>query len=199
MNALQYFLTVSQREFDLFIQSIDERCFEQAKKQICDAENNGGRLHITGVGKPSHVASYMASLFSSVGTPTYFLDAVEALHGSCGQLIPGDVVIVISNSGETAEMKSTVTAIKRYGCGVIGVSGNRNSWLQKHADTFLFAGVQEEGGPLNRAPRSSILAEILLLQALSVLLQERCGLTPGQYMLRHPGGMLGQPREGETD
>lgn len=111
--------------------------------------------------------------------------------------MPGDVVICISNSGETAELKATVTAIKNNGCRVIGVTGNLNSWLGKESDTCLFAGVEQEGGPLNRAPRTSILAEILVLQGLSVVLQATRGLTPREYVKWHPGGILGQLRQDE--
>lgn len=79
------------------------------------AQKRGNRVHITGIGKPGHVSEYGASLLSSTGTPTYFLHGTEAVHGSCGQLVPGDVVIAISNSGETAELKATVTAIRNNG------------------------------------------------------------------------------------
>lgn len=109
----------------------------------------------------------------------------------------GDVVIFISNSGETAEMKSTVLAIKNHGCKVIGVSGNRESWLAKQSDVHLFAGVPKEGGPMNRAPRMSILAETLVLQTLSVYLQRYVNITPQGYVRCHPGGALGQLREHE--
>ena len=139
----------------------------------------------------------MASLLSSTGTPTYFLHGTEAVHGSCGQLVPGDVVICISNSGETAEMKATAAAVRRNGAKVIAVTGNRDSWLAHFADVHLYAGVSREGGPLNRAPRASILAETLVLQALSIILQEKRGITPEEYVLRHPGGSLGKLRENE--
>ena len=157
----------------------------------------GGRLHITGIGKPGHVAEYMASLFSSTGTPCYFLHGTEAVHGSCGQLKAGDVVIAISNSGETSELKATVLAVKNNGCRVIGVTGNMNSWLAAQSDACLFAGVNSEGGPLNRAPRYSIIAELLTLQALSVALQAEHTWTPQEYVRCHPGGALGQLRDNE--
>ena len=171
---------------------------ERAAELILAAKAAGKRLHISGIGKPAHLAGYAASLFSSTGTPTYFLHGTEAVHGSCGQLVPGDIVIFISNSGETAEMRSTVLAIKNNRCRVIGVSGNRESWLAKQSDVHLFAGVSEEGGPLNRAPRMSILAETMVLQALSVLLQEDANVTPQTYVRWHPGGKLGELRENET-
>lgn len=196
-EAVSTFAKTAKEEFDRFADTVTADSLKQAAEVILKAERGGNRVHITGIGKPSHVANYMASLLSSTGTPTYFLHGTEAVHGSCGQLVPGDVVICISNSGETAELKATVQAIKNNGCRVIAVTGNPDSWLGKQGDACLFAGVQEEGGPLNRAPRASILAEIFVLQGLSVVLQTIRGLTPQEYVKWHPGGALGHLREDE--
>lgn len=196
-QALHQFQQTSAEEIGHFIPSITPESLEPAAELILQAQENGGRVHITGIGKPSHVAAYMASLLSSTGTPTYFLHGTEAVHGSCGQLVVGDVVICISNSGETAELKATVTAIKNNDCHVIAVTGNPESWLAKNAQATLLANVTQEGGPLNRAPRASILAEMYVLQALSVYLQAVRGLTPQEYVRWHPGGTLGQLRESE--
>lgn len=196
-QAVNAFLASAQKEVDAYVHQLDDTTYEAAAALILDSQRSGGRLHITGIGKPGHVSNYMASLFSSTGIPCYFLHGTEAVHGSCGQLVAGDVVIAISNSGETGELKATVLAIKNNGCKVIGVSGDAGSWLAQHSDVFLFAGVQEEGGPLNRAPRNSILAETLTLQALSVALQVEKGWSSAQYVRCHPGGKLGQLREGE--
>jgi D-arabinose 5-phosphate isomerase GutQ len=196
-KALQNFVDISKQEFNTFAETLTPESYEKAVEVIRNAQKNGNRVHITGIGKPSHVAAYIASLLSSTGTPTYFLHGTEAVHGSCGQLVPGDVVICISNSGETAELKSTVTAIKNNGCKVISVTGNPESWLAKQGDAYLFAGVGQEGGPLNRAPRASILAEVFVLQGLSVVLQTTRGLTPKEYVKWHPGGTLGSLRENE--
>ncbi len=192
------FIASAQIQFALFASELSGEVYEKAAEVILESQKNGGRLHITGIGKPGHVAEYMASLFSSTGNPCYFLHGTEAVHGSCGQLQAGDVVIAISNSGETTELKSTVLAIKNNGCKIIGVSGKKDSWLARQSDAFLFAGVEEEGGPLNRAPRNSILAEILTLQALSVSLQAQRNWTPTEYVRCHPGGKLGELRENET-
>lgn len=178
-------------------QSMDLQALEAAAKLILDAKEAGNRLHISGIGKPAHIAGYLASLISSTGTPAYFLHGTEAVHGSCGQLVAGDVVIFISNSGETAEMRATVLAVKNNGCKVVGVSGNSNSWLARESDVHLLAAITQEGGPMNRAPRDSILAETLVLQALSVLLQSEAAVCPQQYVKWHPGGSLGKLREGE--
>lgn len=196
-TAVHQFLTAAIEETDESARSMDLAALEQAADLIQAAETKGGRLHVTGIGKPGHVAGYIASLFSSTGTPTYFLHGTEAVHGSCGQLKAGDVVICISNSGETSEMKATAAAIRANGCQLIAVTGRPDSWLARQGEVHLFAGVREEGGPLNRAPRASVLAEMLVLQALSVVLQERKGLTPSEYVLRHPGGSLGALRENE--
>lgn len=177
--------------------TMDTASLEAAANLILAAKDRGNRLHISGIGKPAHLAGYAASLLSSTGTPAYFLHGTEAVHGSCGQLLPGDVVMFISNSGETAEMKATVLAVKNNGCRLIGVSGNPDSWLSRESDVHLLAAAPTEGGPLNRAPRASILAETVVIQALSVLLQSQAALTPQQYVKWHPGGSLGKLRSGE--
>lgn len=196
-QAVDTFLFSAKKEFNSFIGKINGTTYEKAAKIISEAQKNGGRLHITGIGKPSHVSEYMASLLSSTGNPCYFLHGTEAVHGSCGQLVAGDVVVCVSNSGETAELKSTAMAVRNNGCQLIAVTGNPKSWLGTFCDACLYAGVEEEGGPLNRAPRNSILAEILTLQALSVALQVERGWSPQQYVRCHPGGKLGEMRDNE--
>ena len=187
IQAMREFTARAREAFDQFVDGVEDAEYVKAAELILASRQKGGRLHITGIGKPGHVSGYGASLLSSTGTPTYFLHGTEAVHGSCGQLVPG----------ETAEMKTTVTAIKNNGCEVIGVSGNPDSWLAKQSAAHLFAGVCCEGGPLNRAPRASILAENFVLQRLSVLLQANRGLDPKQYVMWHPGGTLGQLRDNE--
>ena len=197
-NVLTDFVDISNEEMQAITKEISLDFYDKAVELILAAEKNGNRVHITGIGKPGHVASYVASLLSSTGTPTYELHGTEAVHGSSGQVRPGDVVIAISNSGETAELKATVTTLKNNGAKIIAVTGKRDSWLAKNGDAFLYAGVKKEGDPLNRAPRASILAEVFVLQGLSLLLQCTKGITPEQYVKWHPGGTLGKLREDET-
>ena len=192
----QYFAAVDQ-EFNAFLKARSPQDYEAAAQLILESQAHGGRLHVTGIGKCSHVSTYAASLFSSTGNPAYYLHGTEAVHGSCGQLVAGDVVIAISNSGETVELKATVLAVKNNGCRVIGITGNAESWLAKESDALLLAHVDEEGGPLNRAPRNSVLAEMFVLQALSAILQADVAQTPAQYVRRHPGGALGKIRDNE--
>lgn len=196
-KSYKQYRDICRTEICEYVDDLNYEQIEQAAKLIQRATEHGNRIHITGIGKPAHLAGYAASLFSSIGTPSYFLHGTEAVHGSSGQTVPGDVVICISNSGETSEMKSTILTVKNNGCSVIGISGSEKSWLSMESDIHLYAGVKHEGGPLNRAPRMSILAEIIVLQALSVLLQSQKGITPQQYVKWHPGGSLGYLREGE--
>jgi arabinose-5-phosphate isomerase len=190
--AVRVFLDTALQQLQALRQQLVPGYFDRAIDLIITAEKNGGRVHLTGVGKPEHVATYIAALLNSTGTPAYFLHGTEAVHGSAGQVVRGDVVIAISNSGETDEMKETVSAVKRIGASIIGVSGQADSWLARHSDVFLFAGISNEGDPLNLPPRTSVLAEIYVLAALSVALQVCKGLTKQQYNLLHPKGRLGR-------
>ena len=197
-EQVQEFLSIAKESVDKYVAGIDFAALSAAKQLILDAEAKGNRLHVTGIGKPGHVSGYAASLFSSTGTPTYELHGTECVHGSAGQTRPGDVVIAISNSGETGELKSTVTCLKGVGVHIIALTGNPDSWLAKEAEVALIAGVKQEGDSMNKPPRASILAEIIELQCLSILLQNEFGLDPKQYVKWHPGGALGASiREGK--
>lgn len=197
-EQVQEFLSIAKESVDKYVAGIDFAALSAAKQLILDAEAKGNRLHVTGIGKPGHVSGYAASLFSSTGTPTYELHGTECVHGSAGQTRPGDVVIAISNSGETGELKSTVTCLKGVGVHIIALTGNPDSWLAKEAEVALIAGVDQEGDSMNKPPRASILAEIIELQYLSILLQNEFGLDPKQYVKWHPGGALGASiREGK--
>lgn len=191
-SAVREFLDIALAQLQALRERLTPGYFDRAVDLIRTAEQQGGRVHVTGVGKPEHVATYIASLLNSTGTPAYFLHGTEAVHGSAGQVLPGDVVIAISNSGETQELKETVMTVRRIGARIIGVSGQPHSWLARHADVFLYAGVAHEGDPLNLPPRASVLAEIYVLAALSVALQVEKGLTRQQYHRLHPKGRLGQ-------
>lgn len=194
---LKEYLDCIKSELLTCIAYTDEKTLNAAKELIINKRDRGGRVHITGIGKPSYVAHYIASLFSSIGVPAYFLDGTEAIHGSSGQILPQDIVIAISNSGETEELKKTVHTIKNLGANIIGVAGKNNSWLAKNCDLFLFAGVKQEGDDLNKPPRTSVLAELIVLQGLSIKLQESIGLTKEMYYKWHPGGSLGASIKGE--
>lgn len=166
--------------------------FDAAIALIRKSEAQGGRTHVTGIGKPEHVAHYAAALFASTGTPATFLHATEVLHGSAGQVTPGDVIIVVSNSGETQEIRSAVEAVRRMRTRVVAITGNPDSWLAHNADVVIDSGVAREGGALGLAPRASVAAEVLVLSALAAGLEREKGFTKADYNLRHPGGKLGE-------
>ncbi len=190
-------LEVAARELALLVDRHDGVSLLAAAELIEAAEANGGRVHVTGVGKPEHIAHYAASLLSSTGIPATFLHATEALHGSLGQVVPGDVVIAISNSGTTSECLLAARAVRDYGGRLVAVTGGLASPLAALADVTLDAGVKEEGGPLGLAPRASVAAEILVLAALGAVLQARRGLDRKAYAARHPAGALGKQARGD--
>lgn len=190
-EQIKEFLTIETSQLKNFCEQIDMKALTAAKDLILQAEAKKNRVHVTGIGKPGHVAGYVASLFSSTGTPTYELHGTEAVHGSAGQVQSGDVVIAISNSGETNELKATVETLQQNGASIIAVTGKADSWLAKKGEVALIAGVEHEGDTMNKPPRASIVAEIMMLQSLSVLLQNAKDLTPQQYVKWHPGGALG--------
>jgi arabinose-5-phosphate isomerase len=182
---------VAVEELAALRKRLDPAVFERAVALIRETEAAGGRVHVTGIGKPEHVAHYAASLLSSTGTPATFLHGTEAIHGSAGQVVRGDVVIAISNSGAT-ELVVTADAVRTLGACVIAVTGNPHSPLAARADLVLEAGVEREGGGLGFAPRASVAAELLVLAALSAALESARGFTREEYHARHPGGALGQ-------
>ncbi len=166
--------------------------YEEALRLLSDAEAGGGRLHITGIGKPHHVANYMASLFSSTGTPCYFLDGTEATHGSAGQVKKGDVVLAISYFGNVAELVATVKTLKRNGTRIISVTGFPESEIARMGDVHLDVHVEREGDYLNKPPRISMLVSLFMLMNLSVILQARKGIDQEEYLKWHPSGQLGK-------
>lgn len=193
-NKLNHYKDSIQTELMKTLSTLNYNYFGDALSLITNAQLHGSRLHITGIGKPSYIAKYAASLFSSIGHPTYFLDGTEAVHGSSGQVIRGDVVIAISNSGNTSELIATIKTLKKNGAKIIAICSNGFSALANHADVFLKVKVEQEGGCLNKAPRSSYLTATIVLQALSILLQEKNKLTLEQYLSYHPGGSIGRSK-----
>jgi arabinose-5-phosphate isomerase len=189
---LDGFLELAARELSGAAARFDREACARAAGLILSAEAAGARVHVTGIGKPEHLAHYAASLLSSTGTPATFLHGTEATHGSVGQLRPGDVLIAISNSGSTRELLETADAARALGARLVAITADLASPLAQRADVALEARVEREGGPLGLAPRASILAQTLALAALSVELQARRSFTRADYHARHPAGSLGR-------
>ncbi len=173
-------------------QRFDTGAYERALRLVAESQRAGGRVHVTGVGKPEHLARYAASLLSSTGTPAYFLHATEAVHGSAGQIRAGDVVVAISNSGSTAELLETAQLARSLDARLIAVVGVLDSKLATLSDAVLDAGVEREGGGLGLAPRASAGAELAALAALAAGLETLCGWSRADYAAHHPSGALGK-------
>ena len=192
MDVLKSFIDISKSEFDKYVESIDMESVKKAAEIIIEAKNNGKRLHITGIGKPAHIAGYAASLISSTGTPTYFLHGTEAVHGSCGQLAEGDIVICISNSGETGELLNLLPLLHRFNVPVISMTGNLNSTLAKMGSVVIDISVEKEACPLGKAPTASTTATLAMGDAIAVCLLKKRGFTTEDFLLYHPSGALGK-------
>jgi arabinose-5-phosphate isomerase len=163
--------------------------FKKAMELIIDSK---GRVVFTGVGKTGLVAKKLAATFSSTGTSAFFVHAGEGLHGDLGMIREGDVVIAVSNSGETDEVISLLPSLRRIGVCLIALTGSSDSTLAEHADLVLEADVVTEACPHNLAPTASTTAALALGDALAIALSSYYGFTPEDFALYHPGGSLGR-------
>ena len=154
--------------------------------------NCRGKVVVTGLGKSGLICRKIAATFSSMGTPSFFLHAGDANHGDMGMIVEGDVVLAISNSGETEEILTLIPILKRIGVTLIAMTGNHDSTLSRAADVVLDASVTEEACPLGLSPTASTTASLALGDALAVILLEKKGFKEEDFALRHPGGILGR-------
>ncbi|QBY04781.1 KpsF/GutQ family sugar-phosphate isomerase [Thalassotalea sp. HSM 43] len=151
-----------------------------------------GRVIVIGMGKSGHVGGKIAATLASTGTPAFFVHPGEASHGDLGMVTSSDVVLAISNSGETAEVLAIMPVIKRIGSTLIGMSGNTNSTLAKLSDVHICIAVPQEACPLGLAPTSSTTATLVMGDAMAVALLNARGFTADDFALSHPGGSLGK-------
>ncbi len=154
--------------------------------------NSKGRLVITGIGKSAIIAQKNVATLNSTGTPSLFLHASEAIHGDLGMVQPGDVVICISKSGNSPEIKVLVPLLKRFGNKLIAITGNTTSFLGKEADFVLNTYVETEACPINLAPTNSTTAQLVMGDAIAVCLMEMKNFTAEDFAKYHPGGALGK-------
>jgi arabinose-5-phosphate isomerase len=151
-----------------------------------------GRVVITGIGKSAIIANKIVSTLNSTGTPSIFMHAADAIHGDLGIIQEDDLIICLSKSGETAEIKILIPLLKQYGNKLVALVGNTESYLARTADYILDATVPKEACPYNLAPTASSAAQMVLGDALAVALLECRGFTPGDFARLHPGGALGK-------
>jgi arabinose-5-phosphate isomerase len=173
---------------DSLIGRIDDR-FSETIDSILATQ---GRVVVSGMGKSGLVGQKIAATFASTGTPSFFMHPGEALHGDLGMILPNDLVLLISNSGETEEVLRLLPALKRFGNRVIAMTGGRTSTLAKFADHVLDISVEREICPLNLAPTTSTLVTMAMGDALAVTLMEKRGFEPQDFARFHPGGSLGR-------
>ncbi|WP_165930010.1 KpsF/GutQ family sugar-phosphate isomerase [Flavobacterium caseinilyticum] len=167
---------------------LDENFIEATQKIY----NSNGRLVVTGIGKSAIIAQKMVATFNSTGTPSIFLHASEAIHGDLGMVQKEDLIICISKSGNSPEIKVLVPLLKRFGNTVIAITGNITSFLAKGSDFVLNTTVDNEACPNNLAPTNSTTAQLVMGDALAVCLMEMRDFKPEDFAVYHPGGALGK-------
>lgn len=151
-----------------------------------------GRVVVTGMGKAGLIGQKISATMASTGTPSHWVHPAEAIHGDLGRVTKNDVIIALSNSGETEELTRLLPVIKRIGARLIAITGKRKSTLAKHGDVTLDVSVEREACTLNLAPTSSTTAMLAMGDALAVVLTERKGFKESDFALLHPGGQLGR-------
>ncbi|EGM0432205.1 KpsF/GutQ family sugar-phosphate isomerase [Campylobacter jejuni] len=191
MNTLEIAKEVFEKEAQAILDlatNLDEN-FNQAVNLML---NTKGRCIVSGMGKSGHIGAKIAATLASTGTPSFFIHPGEALHGDLGMLTSEDVLIAISNSGETEEILKIILAIKKREIPLIVMCGKKNSTLVKQGDIFLNIAVEKEACPLQLAPMSSTTATLVMGDALAAALMKVRNFKPDDFALFHPGGSLGR-------
>ncbi len=185
--AIQCIKDEAQAGLDL-IPQLDED-FDKAVQLILDCQ---GKVIVTGVGKSGHIGAKIAATLASTGTPSFFVNPLDVYHGDLGVMAKGDVVLAISNSGQTDELLRFIPMVLHLGIPIIAMSGNPKSLLAKYAKCHLNISVKKEACPLNLAPTSSTTATLVMGDALAVALMEMRHFQPQDFAQFHPGGELGK-------
>lgn len=189
------FITAGKRVLDIEQQAISQLSqyvnpdFSNACEIIF---NSAGRVVVSGMGKSGHIGKKIAATLASTGTPAFYVHPGEASHGDLGMITANDVVLLISNSGETGEILSIVPVIKRLGASTISMTGNPNSTLAKCSNVHICISVPQEACPLGLAPTASTTATLAMGDAIAVALLEAKGFSSDDFALSHPGGSLGK-------
>lgn len=170
------------------IEKLDEK-FEQAVELMYDCK---GKIIVTGVGKSGHIGAKIAATLSSTGTPSFFINPLDVFHGDLGVMTSDDVVLAISNSGQTDELLRFIPMVLHMHIPIIGMSGHPDSLLAKYSTCHLNVGVEKEACPLNLAPTSSTMAQLAMGDALAIALIEKRNFQPRDFAQFHPGGELGK-------
>ena len=188
-------INIEYKSIQNLINSIDDD-FVQAVKLISESK---GRLIVAGVGKSANISSKLVATFNSTGQPSVFLHAADAIHGDLGNVQKNDIVICLSKSGNTEEIKLLTSNLKILGNKIISICGNPSSFLVKHSDININASVIEEACPHDLAPTSSTTAQLVLGDALAICLLEYRGFSKEDFARFHPGGILGKKLSMKVD
>ena len=181
-------ITIEQAAVAQLLLQLDDQ-FAKACDIILAAQ---GRVIVTGMGKSGHIGRKIAATLASTGTPAFFVHPGEASHGDLGMITQSDVVLALSNSGESAEIVTIIPSIKRVGAQLIAMTGNITSFLAKSGDALLNCSVPQEACSLNLAPTSSTTVQLVLGDAMAVALMEARGFSAEDFAFSHPGGSLGK-------
>ena len=181
-------LTIEIQSLQALAQRLDDRFVQVAQAMLATP----GRVVVMGMGKSGHIGRKIAATLASTGTPAFFVHPAEASHGDLGMVTDKDMVLAISNSGESHELTSLLPALKRQGVRIAGMTGGLTSSLAKHADWVLDTSVEREACPLNLAPTASTTVQLALGDALAAALLEARGFKAEDFALSHPGGALGR-------
>jgi len=190
-DILEIGLNTLQIEIDAikFVKSKLSDSFIDAVEAIYNCK---GRVILTGMGKSGQIAKKIAATLASTGTPSYFLHPAEGVHGDLGMIVKGDIVLALSNSGETEEIKRLLPIIKRLGIILIAIVGETNSTLAKFSDYVIDSAVEKEACSLNLAPTASTTAALALGDAIAIALVSKKGFKTEDFALLHPSGVLGK-------
>jgi arabinose-5-phosphate isomerase len=188
-------IALAHETFDIeaaAVQGLKARVGEAFAKAVAIALATQGRVVVMGMGKSGHIGRKIAATLASTGTPAMFVHPAEASHGDLGMITALDVVLAISNSGESQEMAAILPVIKRLGIPLIAMAGNAQSTMAQHADVWLDSGVTKEACPLNLAPTASTTAQLAMGDAFAVALLDARGFRAEDFARSHPGGALGR-------
>ncbi len=184
----RHIIRQEMQSLELTIEAVNE-AFGQAVERILECR---GRVLVSGMGKSGLIGSKVSATLASTGTPSHFIHPAEAVHGDLGRIHSDDLVILLSNSGETAEVVRLLPTIKKFGAEMIAITGRRNSTMARHANLVLHIGNISEACPLNLAPSSTTTAMLVLGDALALTVLKARGFSKEQYALNHPAGTLGR-------
>lgn len=188
-------IKIAKRVFEIeasTINNLSTLLTEDFEKAVDLVLKSKGRLVISGMGKSGHIGVKISATLASTGTPSFFMHPAEAIHGDLGMLTKDDVVLAISNSGESEEVVRIIPLVKRMGIPLIGMAGKENSTLAKESDYFLNIAIETEACPLQLAPMSSTTASLAMGDAFAAALMEAKNFMPEDFALFHPGGSLGR-------